>query len=174
MNSINLNKTKVIALIGIMGALGNLAGMLGIPIPSPVGTIEFHFSQLPALLVACLLGGIPGAVTGAISTIYITLLIGNPFIPLGNAILAGIAGWLTTQYGVKPVIASLIGECAEAPYTAFAIFFWVSLVGGVDVTLVTFAIVLPVIGKSFLEVLIAGFIVHIILRKKEEIINILT
>ena len=87
---------KVIAFVAVMGALGNVLGLFSLPIPAPIpqGRIELHFSQLPSLFVAFTAGPIPSALTGLLSVILATIKIGNPFIPLGNAILAGVAGLL--------------------------------------------------------------------------------
>ena len=144
-----------------MGALGNLLGMLSISIPSPFIRIELHLSQLPPLLIGVTLGPSWGAIAGALSLIMATLHIGNPLIPLGNAILAGIAGLAARRF--RPLVACLIGELAETPFIWFSILAWAGIICGVPLRAL-----IPIIGivnlKAFLEVLISASIIEMLLR----------
>jgi riboflavin transporter FmnP len=143
--------SKVIAFVAVMGALGNVLGLFGVSLPTPIpqGRIELHFSQLPPLLVAFTVGPIPGAVTGLLSLILETIKLGNPFVPFGNAILAGVAGLAARRF--RPIFAGLLGEVAETPYLWGSIIFWVGYVMNVPLpAIIAFTSIINV--KAFLEV----------------------
>ncbi len=156
---------KRLVFIIIMGALGNVLGMLSISIPAPPPLrLELHFSQLTPLLVGISIGPIDGAITGALSLIVATLKIKNPLIPLGNAILAGIAGLASRKF--RPVLAAIVGEIAETPFIWFSMILWVYLVCGVPLE-VLIPIIIVVNIKAFIEVLISSIVIEILLRSKE-------
>jgi len=99
---------RLVALVAIMSALGNILGFISIRLPSAPGTtVEFHLSVLPALLLAVSIGSIAGAVTGALSLVVATVKIGNIFIPFGNALLAGITGLLSNRLNFPHLLAGL-------------------------------------------------------------------
>jgi uncharacterized membrane protein len=149
---------KLIALIAIMGALGNVLGLLAIQLPSAPGTnVEFHLSILPALLMAVSFGPIAGAITGGLGTIMSTISIGNLFIPFGNALLAGIVGLLAKKLNVPPPVSGAIAIIPYAPYMWFA-----CTVYGVPDTVTAFIIV-----KAFIEVLLASTLIEFILLRPE-------
>jgi hypothetical protein len=151
-------QAKLVALIAIMSALGNVLGLLSIRLPSAPGTtVAFHLSALPALLLAVSISPLSGAITGFLSLIMATIQIGNPFIPFGNALLAGIAGVLADKFKFPPPVCAVIGELVEAPYTWFA-----CSVYNVPQPIIGFIIV-----KAFIECLIAGVIIEIILLRPE-------
>lgn len=149
---------KLIALIAIMGALGNVLGLLAIQLPSAPGTnVEFHLSILPALLVAVAFGPVTGAITGGLGTIMSTISIGNLFIPFGNALLAGIVGVLAKKFKIPPPLSGAAAIIPYAPYMWFAC----------TVYHVPEAIIVSIIVKAFIEVLIAGTLVELILLRPE-------
>jgi hypothetical protein len=149
---------KFIALIAVMSALGNVLGLLSIRLPSAPGTtVEFHLSVLPALLLAVSLGLFSGALTGALSVVMATIKIGNVFIPFGNALLAGIAGILARKLKFSPSASGAVAMVLYAPYIWFA-----TAVYGVPPSIRAFIIV-----KAFIEVLISGTLVELILLKRE-------
>ena len=146
---------RLIALVAVISALGNVLGFLSVRLPSAPGTtVEFHLSALPALLLAVSIGPLAGAVTGALSLVVATLQIGNVFIPFGNAILAGVAGVCSGKLKFSPPVSAVLGEAAESPYT------WVAcMIYGVPQSIIAFIIV-----KAFIEVLMSGAIVELVLR----------
>ncbi len=150
--------TKVVALIATMSALGNALGLLGIRLPSaPGATVEFHLSALPALLLAVAVGPVPGAVTGALSTIVATAKIGNVLIPPGNFILAGLTGFFANKLKLQPALS---GALAMIPYSPWV---WMATwIYGVPPPIRAFIIV-----KAFIEVLICGVLIELILSRPE-------
>lgn len=152
------NPTKLMALISIMSALGNVLGFLSIRLPSAPGTVvEFHLSALPALLLAVTVGPLTGAVTGALSLIVTTMKIGNVFIPFGNALLAYIAGLFSKKFKFPPPASGATAVILYAPYMWFACSIY-----GVPEPVIAFIIV-----KAFIEVLISCTLIEFILLRRE-------
>lgn len=149
---------RLVALIAILGALGNVLGSLSIRLPSAPGTtVEFHLSALPSLLIAVSVGPLSGAVTGFLSLIVATMQIGNVFIPFGNALLAGIAGILAHKLKFSPPLS---GALAMIPYTPYI---WLAcMVYNVPQAIIAFIVV-----KAFIEVMISGIVVELMLRRHE-------
>jgi hypothetical protein len=149
---------RLIALIAVMSALGNVLGLLSIRLPAAPGTtVEFHLSVLPALLLALSIGPIPGAITGALSLVMATMEIGNIFIPFGNALLAGIAGLLANKLKFSPPVSGATAMVPYAPYMWFA-----CAIYSVPQPIIAFIIV-----KAFIEVLISGTLIEFIFSKRE-------
>lgn len=150
--------TRLVALIATQGALGNILGVLSIRLPSAPGTtVEFHLSALPSLLVAVSVGPIPGAITGFLSLIMATMKIGNVFIPFGNALLAGIAGIFANKLKFSPSLSGALAMICYTPYIWLA-----CTIYNIPQALIAFIVV-----KAFIEVMISGIIIELILSKRE-------
>jgi len=141
-----------------MSAIGNILGFISIRLPLAPGTnVEFHLSALPSLLVAVSIGPLWGAVTGALSLIMATMKIGNLFIPFGNALLAGLAGFFSKRFRFPPPVC---GALAMIPYSPYI---WIScMIYAVPQFIIAFIIV-----KAFIEVLISSTIIEFILLRTE-------
>jgi hypothetical protein len=152
------NSTKLIALISVMSALGNVLGFLSIRLPSAPGTVvEFHLSALPALLLAVTVGPLTGALTGALSLIIATVKIGNIFIPFGNALLAYVTGLFSKKFRFPPPVG---GAAAMIPYTPYMWF--ACSIYGVPEPVIAFIVV-----KAFIEILISCTLIEFILLRRE-------
>jgi len=150
--------TRLVALVAVLSALGNVLGYIGIRLPSAPGTtVEFHLSALPSLLLAVSVGSISGAVTGFLSLMTTTVRIGNVFIPFGNALFAGIAGLVAQKFKFSPPVS---GALAMLPYTSYIWF--ACIVYNVPQAVIAFIVV-----KAFMEVLISGTIIELILHRPE-------
>jgi len=149
---------RLVALIAVLSAFGNVLGYFSIRLPSAPGTtVEFHLSVLPSLLLTVSVGPLSGAVTGFLSVIVATMKIGNVFIPFGNALLAGVTGFLAQRFRFSPPVSGALAMIFYAPYMWFA-----CMVYGVPQATIAF-----IITKAFIEVLISGTVAEIILRKQE-------
>lgn len=149
---------RLIALVAVMSALGNVLGLLSIRLPSAPGTtVEFHLSVLPALLLAVSIGPVSGAVTGAFSLVMATMKVGNPLIPFGNALLAFIAGLLANKLKFPPPVSGAVAMVPYAPYIWFA-----CLIYNVPEPIIAFIIV-----KAFIEVLISTTLIEFIFLNPE-------
>ena len=112
---------KTLSLIAIMAALSNVLSFFRIVIPGPVPII-FQVVQFPYFLLAVGLGPLEGAITGAIGSLLMAYTIwsyggAGPFIPIGNAILAGVTGIVAKKLRIMerkpsfwPVLCAIIGE----------------------------------------------------------------
>jgi len=149
---------RLVTLIAVMSALGNVLGLLSIRLPSAPGTtVEFHLSVLPSLLLAASIGPVAGGITGALSLVIATIKIGNIFIPFGNALLACIAGFLANKVRFPP---SVSGATAMIPYAPYV---WLACsIYGIPQPIIAFIIV-----KALIEVLISSTLIELILLRPE-------
>jgi len=149
---------RLVALVTVLSAFGNILGYFSIRLPSAPGTtVEFHLSALPSLLLAVSVGPFSGAITGFLSVLVATMKIGNVFIPFGNALLAGIAGFLAQRLKFSPPVSGALAMIPYAPYMGFA-----CMVYNVPQAIITF-----IITKAFIEILISGTIAELILRRQD-------
>lgn len=177
---------KTLSLIAIMAALSNVLSFFGIVVPGPV-PIVFQVVQFPYFLLAVGLGPLEGAITGAIGSLVMAYTIWSygapgPFIPIGNAILAGVTGIVAKKLRVMerkpsfwPVLCAIIGEIVEAPYIILVVVFWTVFVSGAPFQFSLIFIALQIVGKAFIEVIISAIIVSLALNVeyvKEMLINI--
>lgn len=152
------SSTRLVALVAVLSALGNVLGYLGIRLPSAPGTtVEFHLSVLPSLLLAVSVSPISGAVTGFLSLITATIHIGNVFIPFGNALLAGIAGLVAQKFKFSPTVSGALAMLPYTPYMWFA-----CMVYNVPQAVIAF-----IVMKAFIEVMISGTIIELILHRPQ-------
>ncbi len=111
------NTTKKIAVAAIMAALANILALLSIPIPLPTFQPRLHLIQLPILLAGILAGPWAGAVAGGAGALLTAAQVRIPFILGGNAILGGVAGYLSWR-GLRPFPAAVLALVVELPYVA--------------------------------------------------------
>ncbi|MFQ5712361.1 MAG: hypothetical protein ACE5GD_11385 [Candidatus Geothermarchaeales archaeon] len=145
---------KSISLIAVMGALGNVIGLIEIPLAPGV---LLHLSQFTGILIAINLGPLAGGITGALSVLFVTFSIGtfaSMFIPLGNFILSFAAGLASKRF--RPLIAGLIGEVVETPYL------WLTTILILPIPLITLINV-----KAFIEVAISSLVVEALMARAE-------
>jgi hypothetical protein len=84
-----------------------------------------------------------------------TIHIGNVFIPFGNALLAGIAGLVAQKFKFSPPVSGALAMLPYTPYVWFA-----CMVYNVPQAIIAFIVV-----KAFIEVLISGIIIELILHR---------
>jgi len=87
--------------------------------PTPFGT-NFHFFQITIFLAAALFGGFGGAVAGALGSVGVGLLLGNPYLSVGNAILGGVAGFLCKEKRIRLLFAALIAFAIQLPWLYYS------------------------------------------------------
>ncbi|RLG50954.1 MAG: hypothetical protein DRN96_06420 [Thermoproteota archaeon] len=142
------------SIIAIMAALGNVLALVSVPL---MPGVRVHFSQLPALLLSVVLGPFEGAVTGFLSSLATSYMIGTfaaAFIPLGVAILCFSAGLAARR--VMPALACIIGFLAELPYMLFTTHF----ISGLP-----FSVVSVIAAKAMLEDMVSGVLIEALLAK---------
>lgn len=70
----NQNKTKIIILIGIMGAISFVLQLLEFP---HIGFLAFEFSDLPSAVIAASFGPLPGVATELVKNLLKALTTKN-------------------------------------------------------------------------------------------------
>jgi len=93
-----------------------------------------------------------GAVAGGLGAVIMSSQVGIPFIIGSNAILGGVAGYLTRRR-VRPFLASSVGILAQLPYVAVT-----------DLLYLQWPIVQVILVKLALEGLVSAGIVSLIVR----------
>ncbi|MCH1626409.1 ECF transporter S component [Fredinandcohnia quinoae] len=111
----DVRKMSWLAMFTALSAVGAF-----IKVPSPVGSVAFD--AFPALLAAVLLGGVPGAIVGALGHLISSLLVGLPLGPfhimiaLEMALLVWLLGMIVHSGKKFTAIALfLIGNTVIAP-----------------------------------------------------------
>jgi len=89
MNS-NLNKTKLVVVVGIFSAIAFVLQLLGKFIPPVGGFLEIEFSDLPALIVALAYGPVAGVLIELIKNIIHCFVPGASYVgELSNFVVNG-------------------------------------------------------------------------------------
>lgn len=153
-------KPRSLAIIILLGALGNVLGLLSIPLVPP---LTISFTDLPLWIVAPTLGPIAGAITGALATIAATMRIGNVLIPVGGAIAGFVGGIIGMRVSKRPFVCMLVGVAARTPWAFFAV-----RVYGVPMQITQIILV-----NMWAENIVVGIIAELVLLRPE-IRNLIT
>ena len=150
-------------LLCLMSALGNVLGLISIPI---VPGVVLNLAHLPALITATSLGARIGAIVGALTsltTLYMVYFVSGYltglFIPLGGAILCAATGLASKRF--RPLISCIIGEAAEQPFILVACYSIFTIVLGMD-SWIALAITLTIMGKAWIDVLVSAMIIELL------------
>lgn len=169
--------SRIIAVIGVMAALSNVLSLIYVPLVPGVNL--YFLVQVPYFLVALSLGPLAGALTGLLGTLVMAYTIcaagslGGVFVPIGNAILAGVTGFLAERVRIFermekgeffwPVACAALGEFAEVPYMFATMIFTLTVLAGLTVD-VAVKIIMVIMGKALLEVLISSTIIMLLMQ----------
>ena len=169
----NEKPTKTIALVAIMGALGNLLAFFTIA-PTISSQIGLDFSNLPVLIVGLAAGPVAASATGFIAGITPSIFFG--FVggslgflgfstSIGKALFGLFAGFLfrslrPTQRKYGTLLAIPISVLSFIPeaiwiYVVFSALVFIFLPSDVASFLTTLAV--PIILKGFVETTVMGF-----------------
>ncbi len=168
--------SKSIAMVGVMAALSNVLSFIYVPLAPGVNL--YFLVQVPYFIAAMTLGPLAGALAGLLGTltmaytVYISKGIGGVFIPVGNAILAGVTGFIAEKVKIFdrlergeffwPVACAAVGEFAEAPYIFVTLLVTFVFMVGMELG-VAMNIIFIIMGKAMIEVLLSSFIVAVLL-----------
>lgn len=114
---------KTIALFIFLLGLPNLLGAINI------GTIwgfKIHFFQVAVFIAALIYGPTGGMLSGFIGSAYSALLMHNPYIAVGNAILGFFVGFFV-RYKMHTIIAVLLAYIIQLPWLVLTDYFLVNL-----------------------------------------------
>ena len=114
---------KTISAFLFLLLLPNLLGVVNLP--TPFG-FQIHFFQVAVFIAALIYGPSGGFLSGFVGSFYSALLMGNPYIIVGNAILGFFVG-LFARYGLNVVLAVLLAYMIQLPWLLVTDFFIVGL-----------------------------------------------
>lgn len=114
---------KSLGLFIFLIALPNLLGMVNLS--TPLG-FKVHFFQLGIFLAAIIYGPWGGMLSGLFGSVYSALIMGNPYIVGGNAMLGFFAG-LFVKYGFNTVISVLLAFLIQLPWLILTDFYLMRL-----------------------------------------------
>lgn len=119
-----------ILLLGILAIFPNILGMA--VLETPFG-FNLHIFQILIFAAALLYGPFGGAVSGGFGSVWAAILLGNPYIVIGNIIFGAVVGYLVKNRGVNIVAAVMIAFTIQLPWLWFSDIFLAGMpVGAVN------------------------------------------
>lgn len=103
--------------------LPNLLGMINLS--TPFG-FKIHFFQLAVFIAALVYGPKGGLLSGLVGSMYSAVIMGNPYIIVGNAILGFFVG-LLVRYDFSTLVAVLIAYTIQLPWLLLTDYYLVHL-----------------------------------------------
>src|SRR3989338_298963 len=103
--------------------LPNFLGMVNLP--TSFG-FQIHFFQVAVFLAALIYGPSGGLLSGIIGSVYPAIIMHNPYIVGGNAILGFFAG-LFARYGIKTLFAVWLAFLIQLPWLVITDYYLVHL-----------------------------------------------
>lgn len=97
-----------------LALLPNLSGLLSLP---TAWDIKIHFFQFAVFLAAFIFGPLGGLISGAAGSFATAVMMGNPAIIAGNAILGFFAGYFFRR-GFNPAVAAILAFLIQLPWLA--------------------------------------------------------
>jgi len=114
---------KTIGLFIFLLALPNLLGAINI------GTIwgfKLHFFQIAVFIAALVYGPTGGMLSGLVGSVYSAVVMHNPYIAVGNAILGFFAGFFV-RYKMHTIIAVMLAYAIQLPWLVLTDYYLVNL-----------------------------------------------
>jgi len=112
---IEINRRSLILLL-ILGIVPNLIGAINLP---TIWGFKIHLFQFVVFVSAALYGPVGGLISGGLGSSYSALMLGNPYIIIGNIILGTFTGILFRK-GFNLIISVMIAYLIQLP------FLWIS------------------------------------------------
>ncbi|MDD5177811.1 MAG: ECF transporter S component [Candidatus Nanoarchaeia archaeon] len=114
---------KTVSLLLFLIFLPNLLGLINIP---TVFGFKIHFFQLAIFIAALLYGPKAGLLSGLIGSLNSAIVMNNPYIIVGNAILGFFFG-LFLRKGLKTIYAVLLAFLIQIPWLVLTDYFLLGL-----------------------------------------------
>jgi len=114
---------KTIALFVLLLGLPNLLGMINL---STTLGFKLHFFQAAIFIAAIIYGPKGGFLSGLFGSAYSAIVMHNPYIVIGNALLGFFVG-LFVRYGMHTVIAVLLAFVVQLPWLIITDYYLVHL-----------------------------------------------
>ncbi len=141
---IDINKKSLIMLL-VLGILPNLIGAINLP---TIWGFKIHLFQIAIFVSAAIYGPVGGMISGGLGSTYTALMLGNPYIIIGNIILGTFTGILFRK-GFNLVLSVILAYLIQLP------FLWITDVYliGMPSTLVSKIVVALLISNLFWAVI---------------------
>ena len=166
-------RSKDVAIIALMGALGNVLATITTYLGTIHPQIAFDLSHLATFIVAIFRGPTMGAIVGAIVSLepfyrfgitgWLGPIVGLSFIP-GKAMTGYFSGILAKR--MRPILAVLLGYVPECIFTYITLKYITMLIIPHIALFFTDAIIFTILTKAWLEIIFLGFFMEIIARNK--------
>jgi len=114
---------KTISLFIFLIILPNLLGMMNI---STVWGFKIHFFQIAVFIAALIYGPKGGLLSGLLGSTYSAIIMNNPYIIIGNAILGFFVG-LFIRYKLHTIIAVILAFLIQLPWLILTDYYLVNL-----------------------------------------------
>jgi len=98
--------------VGVTLMLVFLPNILSIVNLTTPGGVNLHTFQVAIFLAASLLGPIGGLLSGLIGSLVSALILSNPYLMIGNAVLGFFTGWFLRR-GIHPLFAVWMAFCLQ-------------------------------------------------------------
>lgn len=162
-----------IATCAIFGALGNVLALLSTQLASLHPQMAVDLSHLGTLYVAATLGPLWGGLTGAIVSFtpfvrfsiqgYIPPLLGLTMFPLKA--LTGVCAGFLMRKRIRPVFSVPLGYIPESFFTYAVLTVGIRAFLSVEeAAFFSKALVLSILTKAWVEILLLGFLIELLLR----------
>ena len=112
---VEINRKSLMMLL-ILGILPNLIGAINLP---TVWGFKIHLFQYVVFISAALYGPVGGLISGGLGSTYTALMLGNPYIIIGNIILGSLTGILFRK-GFDLILSVIVAYLIQIP------FLWIS------------------------------------------------
>jgi len=166
-------RSKDLAIVALMGALGNILSMMTLYLGTIHPQIALDLSHLATLIVAVFRGPLMATIVGAIISLepfyrfgiagWLGPIVGLSFIP-GKAMTGYFVGILARR--MRPLPAVLLGYIPESVFTYITLKYVTMLLIPHIAPLFTDAVILTILVKAWLEIILLGFLMEIIARNK--------
>lgn len=103
---------KTISIFAFLMVIPNLLGMININ--TGLG-FNIHIFQIAIFLAAILYGPIGGLITGITGSVFSAVIMHNPYLIIGNAIL-GLCVGIFIKYGVNIILSVLFAFAIQIPW----------------------------------------------------------
>ena len=114
---------KTISLFLFLLVLPNMMGLINI---NTMWGFKIHFFQLAIFISALVYGPKGGLLSGVVGSTYLAVIMNNPYIILGNAILGFFVG-LFTRYKINTIAAVLLAYVIQIPWLVLTDYYLVRL-----------------------------------------------
>lgn len=103
---------KSLMMLFILGIIPNLIGAINLP---TIWGFNIHLFQIAIFVSAAIYGPVGGMISGGLGSTYTAIMLGNPYIIIGNIILGTFTGILFRK-GYNLILSVIIAYLIQLPY----------------------------------------------------------